>query len=65
MNKQIDPNKQMTAKQVADILDVHPRTVKRMVLAGKLPNAKRVTDDYPTAPYLIPGSDVIAYLKDK
>ena len=64
MKKQIDPNQLLTSKQVATLLGVHARTVLRLIKSGKFPNARKAVD-YHTAPYLIPGSDVIAYLEDK
>lgn len=52
----------LTTKEAAKMLGVTTRTVTRMVLSGKLPNAIKV-GDYSKAPLLIPKSSIIAYLK--
>jgi excisionase family DNA binding protein len=50
----------LTARQVADMLRLHLNTVRRFVGEGRFPNATK-----PGTEYLIPETDVEAYLASR
>ncbi len=49
----------LTTKEAADACGVHPRTIKRKILAGKFPNAKQ-EGTTKNAPWNIPLGDLTA-----
>jgi hypothetical protein len=59
-NKAIDPQKEYTAKETAEFIDVSPRTVKRYLRDGFLKGRPR--GPYLRSGYLIFGWSIIEYM---
>ena len=56
-------NDYKTVKQVSEMLGVNVRTIRYWIEEGRLPNAVKI-DDRRTSPYLIPVSDLEAFLEE-
>jgi len=48
-------------QQTAQRLDLSAETVRRMILEGEFPNARKKRPEKETSPYTIPLSDITAY----
>jgi excisionase family DNA binding protein len=54
----------ITVAQIAKLLGVTPRAVQHMIKRGEFPNARQIPGGR-TSPFLVPQSDLEAYLKKK
>ena len=58
------PDPILTAEEAAELLELDPRQVLRLIHAGKLPGARKLSDKR-TAPYIIPAKSVAALAEER
>jgi excisionase family DNA binding protein len=55
--------KDLTVKEVADVLSLHPETVRQLARGGSFPNAYKTGLGKHSSPIRIPSTDVEAFRK--
>ena len=54
----------LTLRQVSDLVQVHPRTIRRWILEGKFPEPTRL-GDAPNSPVRWPPEEIAAWLEQR